>query len=94
MTVRSRAYVEMARLVSAARASGMPVYRVRQVLRQSGISKQDTDALIVGRVPAYRPGKGYLKQAVNKARILFPDRAAEIEGRWKLLRKMTYQNEP
>lgn len=85
MVVRSRAYIEMERLVAAARASGMDDMKLRQVLSQSGISRQDVNSLIRGEVPAYKPSKGYLKQAVNKARLLFPQRAPEIEARRKLL---------
>jgi hypothetical protein len=88
MIVRSRAYKEMAKLVSAARSSGMPEYRLRQVLSQSGVSKADVNALLRSEVPAYAPSRGYLKQAVNKARILMPERAPDLEARRKLLREL------
>lgn len=88
MIVRARAYREMAKLVSAARSSGMPEYRLRQVLSQSGVSKADVNALLRAEIPPYSPSRGYLKQAVNKARILMPERAPELEARRKLLREL------
>jgi hypothetical protein len=88
MTVRSRAYIDMARLVSAARSSGLSELRLRQVLSQSGISKKDVSALLDGRVPTYRPSKRYLQQAVNKARVLFPEMAETIEKRRETLRSL------
>jgi hypothetical protein len=89
MVVRSRAYVQMARLVNAAKESGMTDAQLRSSLRLSGISKNDVNSLMRGEVPAYRPSKGYLRQAVNKARLLFPSRADDIEQRRKDLTKLS-----
>ena len=73
MVVRRRAYKEMGRIVASARAGGMTDSQLRLVLRQSGISKRDTESLMRGQIPQFRPTSGFLRGAVKKARVLFEE---------------------
>ena len=75
--VRERAYGEMARLVQAARASGLSERDIAASLRNSGISQIDTFSLMKGVTPPWRPSERTLRGAIKKSEVLFGE---EVRG--------------
>ena len=80
MQVRERAYGEMARLVQAARASGLSERDIAASLRNSGISQIDTFSLMKGVTPPWRPSERTLRGAIKKSEVLFGE---EVRGEFK-----------
>lgn len=69
--LRKKAYTEMARVVHAARKSGMSKGEITKVLQASGVSKADVFSLTTGNQAAWRLTSQIVKDDVRKSEILF-----------------------
>lgn len=86
MDARKRAYERMGTVVSAAEKSGLSKFQVLKILRDSGITRDDANALVNGRVPDWKPTKS--KAGFNRAKILFSEEVArELKAREQLVNK-------
>lgn len=85
---RIEAYEEMMRLIKAAMASGLTRSEAIRTLRNSGVSKADSLALVQGRIPAWKPSSQSMANAVKRADVLFdPKITARLKERQELIRK-------
>ena len=85
---RARAYSEMSKISNAARVTGLSSHDLRNVMRDSGITKRDVRHILDGTVPPWSPSDASLRNAKKKANVLFEDGVAdEFTRRWRFLRK-------
>lgn len=85
---RIEAYEEMIRLIKAAMASGLTRSEAIRTLRNSGVSKADSLALVQGRIPPWKPSNQSMANAVKRADVLFdPKITARLKERQELIRK-------
>ena len=86
MKARKKAYERMGTIVSAAEKSGLSRLQVIKILRDSGLSRDDANALVNGKLPEWRLSKS--KAGMKRARILFSDEVArELKAREQLVNK-------
>lgn len=80
----SDAFRQMHRLVASARAAGMTRPQIARTLRLSGISAENTQALIAGRTPPMRIGTQSARNAVQQAHTMQgPAQAREVAQRFR-----------
>lgn len=78
------AFRQMHRLVASARAAGMTRPQIARTLRLSGVSAENTQALIAGRTPPMRIGAQSARNAVQQARTMQgPAQAREVAQRFR-----------
>lgn len=78
------AFRQMHRLVASARAAGMTRPQIARTLRLSGVSAENTQALIAGRTPPMRIGPQSARNAVQQARTMQgPAQAREVAQRFR-----------
>ena len=78
------AFRQMHRLVASARAAGMTRPQIARTLRLSGVSAENTQALIAGRTPPMRIGAQSARNAVQQARTMQgPAQAHEVAQRFR-----------
>ena len=95
LETRMDAYEDMIRLVKAGMNSGLNRYQIRSALRNSGITKEDANYLVSGRIPQWKPPNSMMRNAIKKAKVLFDDETAkEFKRREQVVRKafMEYGN--
>ena len=89
LKIRKQGYDDMITLVKASMKSGLTAGDVRAVLRNSGVSLSDVNALVTGRVPPWVPSTQQQTSAYRSARaVLGPEKAAEIRRRYSQARKL------
>jgi hypothetical protein len=86
--IRQDAYREMRVLVNAARKGGVSDATIRRVLRSSGVSKRDANALAIDRdQPKWRIGKTFLQGNIKRAKLLIDSETAQaLKDRQKAVR--------
>lgn len=85
---RFEAYEDMIALVKASMNSGLTRQEVVRALRNSGISQADSFNLANGRVPPFKPSNAMMKNAINKAGVLFDKGVAdEFRRRQKVIQE-------
>jgi len=67
------AWKDMHDVINAAMALGSTREEIRQVLKGSGVSNRDTNALLGGETPQWRPSKQFMKRARKRALSTAPD---------------------
>lgn len=86
MKARNKAYERMGTMVSAAQKSGLTKFEVLKILKDSGLSRDDSAALANGKIPDWKPTKS--KAGYNRAKILFSEEVArELKAREQLVNK-------
>ena len=88
---RTEAYEDMIQLVNAGMSAGLTRWEIAVSLRNSGVSKQDTQYLLNGRVPPWRPSNSMMRGAIKKARVLFDGDVAKEFDRRRLLIQQTFR---
>lgn len=89
LKIRKQGYDDMINLVNAAKKSGLTTGDVRRVLRNSGVSLSDVNALTSGRIPPWVPSTQQQTSAYRSARaVLGPEKAAEIRRRYSKARSL------
>lgn len=74
---RTEAYEDMIQLIKAGMNAGLTRLQIAASLRNSGVSKSDTSALVRGIVPPWKPSSQMMRGAINKAQVLFDDETAQ-----------------
>jgi len=67
------AWKDMHDVINAAMALGSTREEIQQVLKGSGVSNRDTNALLGGETPQWRPSKQFMKRARKRALSTAPD---------------------
>jgi hypothetical protein len=80
MTARGEAFERMEKIVKAVKNTGMDDNQLRNILKASGVSKDDAKALVSGNAPVYSPSKTMMKLHIKKASLLF---SGETEKEFK-----------
>lgn len=87
--MRAQAYNDMGKIVGASRRSGLSATQIRMVLKSGSVSEQDRQALMDGRVPAWRPTQQAETAAVRRAEALIGrEKAMEIRSRYRMVRTL------
>tara|TARA_R110001592_G_scaffold187064_2_gene431657 strand:+ start:275 stop:2884 length:2610 start_codon:yes stop_codon:yes gene_type:complete len=89
--IRKRAYDEMRIIVNAARKSGVSDSAIRKVLRSSGVSVREANALSRNReAPKWRVGKSFLKGNIKRAKLLVDRETAQaLRDRRRMVRQQS-----
>lgn len=74
---RTEAYEDMIQLIKAGMNAGLTRLQIAASLRNSGVSKSDTSALVRGIVPPWKPSDQMMRGAIKKAQVLFDDETAQ-----------------
>ena len=78
-------------IVNAARKSGVPDGAIRKVLRSSGVSVREANALSRNKeAPKWRVGKSFLKGNIKRAKLLVDRETAKaLRDRRRMIRQQS-----
>ena len=91
---RLKAFAKMQRFVNGARSGGMSDWDIRRVLKASGVSQRNVNALVRGAgAPKWRIGTTFLKGATKRAKLLIDKETAdELRRRRRYVRQIAREH--
>ncbi len=94
-TIRTKAYGDMAKMVVAARRSGVARSQVISTLKSSGMSQADILAIMNDKIPRWRLSRQSERNAVRRARgLIGRDTGQIIRSRYRAARDVIRRNRP
>jgi hypothetical protein len=91
---RLKAFAKMQRFVNGARSGGMSDWDIRRVLKASGVSQRNVNALVRDAgAPKWRIGTTFLKGATKRAKLLIDKETAdELRRRRRYVRQIAREH--